>query len=107
MCNIARMEGKPSEVNGLVSCTFSHVSLDLGPTYESLSYTSSDRICSAQLNEEILLNRHMVATTRNPQATLRKLLRQCMETATIYNLAVVYCYVCWKLSADDPIHHKN
>lgn len=65
---------KLSEADGLVSCTISHVSLDLNPPYEALSYTWGDNTGDAQLNKKILIDGHVVAVTRNLEAALRKLL---------------------------------
>jgi hypothetical protein len=66
---------EPFEVNDPISCTISHVSLDLNPKYEALSYTWCDRAGDAQLNKKVLLGGHIVSVTWNLEAALRKLLR--------------------------------
>jgi len=65
---------RPPEVDGLVSCTISHVSLDINPTYEALSYTWSDHTGDSGLVKNISLDGHFVAVTKNLEAALRRLL---------------------------------
>jgi hypothetical protein len=64
---------KTFEVDGLISCTLSHTSLDLNPTYEALSYTWCDKTGNAQPNKKVLLDGHIVAVTWNLEAALRQL----------------------------------
>lgn len=64
----------PYEVDCLINCAIDHVSLDLNPAYEALSYTWRDGAGDAQLNRRIVLDGHIVAVTRNLEAALRQLL---------------------------------
>lgn len=64
----------PAFLDGLVSCTLHHVSLNNPPQYAALSYTWKDRHHNADLKKSILIDGHTVAVTANLEAALRQLL---------------------------------
>jgi hypothetical protein len=61
------------KVDGQVSYTLSHVSLDEKPQYEALSYTWCDEKGDAGLNMSIIVDGHAILVTKNLEAALGQL----------------------------------
>ena len=69
---LLRKSDRP-KVDGQVSYTLSHLSLDEKPQYEALSYTWCDETGDAGLNMSIIVDGHAIPVTKNLEAALSQL----------------------------------